>query len=129
MKFNKSKFWFFPPGIEKSQLHIQVGGQEAREQPCKKRSGGPGQWQVECESTVGLSSQNGQPNPGHIKYSISSWSREVIIALYTAQVQPYLENCVQVSSLGTKILEGHHAPRLYQKERGQDGENFQGQDL
>lgn len=49
----------FPLGIEISHLHIRVGGHEAREQPYRKRSGGPGQWQIECESTVGLGSWNG----------------------------------------------------------------------
>lgn len=40
-------------------------------------------------------SRKGQPCPGCIKRSITSWSREVIVPLYTAVVQPHLEYCVQ----------------------------------
>ncbi|KAK4815879.1 hypothetical protein QYF61_009930 [Mycteria americana] len=52
------------PGCTYSWLYIQVGGQEAGEQPCRKRSGGLGRWEVEYESTVYPGSQKGQLCPG-----------------------------------------------------------------
>lgn len=40
------------------------------------------------------SSQEGKPHPG-VKHSRTSWSKEVMILLYSVMVWPYLEYCLQ----------------------------------
>jgi len=42
-----------------------------------------------------LAVQRANSTLGCIKHSITSWSKEVVIALYSVLVQPHLELCVQ----------------------------------
>jgi len=42
-----------------------------------------------------LAAKRANPILGCIKHSITSWSREVIIPVYSVLVQPHLKYCVQ----------------------------------
>lgn len=59
---------------------------------CRKGPGAAGRFQAQCELAVcALVAQRAKPIPGCFKHSIASGSKEMIILLYSALVQSYLE--------------------------------------
>ncbi|GAB0183508.1 mitochondrial enolase superfamily member 1 [Grus japonensis] len=95
MRFNKGKCQILHLGRCNPGYTYRLGD-ETLETSCAERD-----LVVLVDSKLNMSQQRAQAarkaNPilGCIQHVIASWSREVIVPLYTALVQPHLEHCVQ----------------------------------
>ncbi|KAK4829364.1 hypothetical protein QYF61_003291 [Mycteria americana] len=89
MKFNKNKCQILHLGW------IWVRRGVAGEQPCRKGPGVLVDSRLNTSQQCALAAKRANHILGCIKHSITSRSKEVIIPLYLALVQPHLEYCVQ----------------------------------
>lgn len=95
MKFNKTKLWILHLGRGIPDFTYRLKDETQESSPTENDLG------VLVDSKLNASQQCVQTTrkANHpmecISHSIASMSREVIILLYAALVQPYLEYCVQ----------------------------------
>ncbi|KAK4829271.1 hypothetical protein QYF61_002663 [Mycteria americana] len=95
MKFNKSKCQILHLGWSNAGQKYKLGDKWLESSPAEKDLG------MLVDSRVNMSQQCAQAAKrakcilGCIKHSITSQSKDVIILLYSALVQPHLEYCVQ----------------------------------
>jgi len=94
MRFNKSKCWILHLGQSNAGCKCKQGEEVLESSPAEKDLGA-GQQQAQYESEFAPAAKRANCILGCIKHKITSRSREVIILLYLALVQPHLESCVQ----------------------------------
>ncbi|KAK4816332.1 hypothetical protein QYF61_015016 [Mycteria americana] len=89
MKFNKSKCWILYLGQSKAGCKYKLGEEWLESSPAERDLG------LSMSQQCALAAKRANRTLGCLKHSITIRSREGIIPLYSALVQPHLECCVQ----------------------------------
>ncbi|KAK4811191.1 hypothetical protein QYF61_019822 [Mycteria americana] len=95
MKFNKNKCQILHLGQSNVRHKYRLGEEWLGSSPAERHLGVLVDSRLNRSQQCVLAVKRANRILGCIKHSITSWSKEVIIPLYLALVQPHLEYCVQ----------------------------------
>ncbi|KAK4811167.1 hypothetical protein QYF61_019798 [Mycteria americana] len=95
MKFNKAKCQILHLGWSNIGHKYKLGEEWLGSSPAERDLGVLVDSRLNRSQQCALAAKRANHILGCIKHSITSWSKEVIIPLYLALVQPHLEYCVQ----------------------------------
>ncbi|KAJ7402743.1 rna-directed dna polymerase from mobile element jockey-like [Pitangus sulphuratus] len=106
MKFNKSKCQILHLGWRDAGGKYRLGEEWLESSPEERDMGVLADRRLTRSQQCALADKRANHVLGCIKYSITNQSKEVIILLYSALVQPHLENCVVLGPTTYKECEG-----------------------
>ena len=92
MKFNKSKYQILPLGQSNARCKYRLGEEWLVSSPAERDLGVLADSRLNLGQQCALAPKRVNHNLACIKQSITSWSKEIIILLYSAQ---YLRYCVR----------------------------------
>ncbi|KAK4830104.1 hypothetical protein QYF61_008531 [Mycteria americana] len=95
MKFNKNKCWILHLGGSNAGHKYKLGEEWLESSLAERDLGVLVDSRFNMSQQCALAAKRANCILGCIKHSTTSWSKEVIIPLYLALVQPHLEYCVQ----------------------------------
>ncbi|GAB0187324.1 hypothetical protein GRJ2_001197700 [Grus japonensis] len=95
MKFNKSKCQILHLGQGNPGYTYKLGDKRLKNSPAERDLGVWIDGKLDMSQQCALAAKRANCVLGCIERSTASWSREVIVPLYTALVRPHLEYCVQ----------------------------------
>ncbi|KAK4831365.1 hypothetical protein QYF61_017496 [Mycteria americana] len=95
MKFNRSKCRILHLGQGNPGYKYKLGDERLESSPAERDLGVWVDGKLNMSQQCALAAKMANRVLGCIKHSIASWSREVIVPLCAALVQPHLEYCVQ----------------------------------
>jgi len=95
MKFNKSKCWILHLGWSNAGHKYKLGEEWLESSPAEKGLGVLVNSRLNMSQQHVLAAKSANHKLGCTKHSITSWSKEEIVLLYSAMVWPCLEYCVQ----------------------------------
>ena len=95
MKFNRNKYWILHLGQSNPKHKYKWGEEWLESSPEERDLGVLADSRLSMSHQCALAAQRANPILGGIKHSITSWSKEGIIPLYSVLVQLHLEYCMQ----------------------------------
>ncbi|KAK4816365.1 hypothetical protein QYF61_015679 [Mycteria americana] len=95
MKFSKSKCWILHPGWSNTGHKYKLGEEWLESSPTERDLGVLVDSRLHLSQQCALAAKRANCIWECIKHSITRWSQEVIIPLYSALVRPHLEYWVQ----------------------------------
>jgi len=111
MRLNKAKCRVLYRGWGNPKHEYRLGRERIETSPEEKGLGVLVDKKLNMSWQCALTAQKGKRSLGCTKRSVASRSREVILPLYSALVQPHLESCVQLQEghrpVGAGPEEGH----------------------
>ena len=96
MKFNKSKCRILHLGWSNARHKYKLGEEWLESSPAERDVGVLVDSRLSVNQWCALAAKRANHILGCIKHGITSWSKQVIIPLYSALMQPHHECCVQL---------------------------------